>query len=184
MSRCGRTHEAPQSPEMEKMMGARDPTAGELGSNFATKVQGHADTEHVIKVPDVNDIVGLKKKKCIPCEGKNVKKMSEEDARMMLKQAGTGWKIEENDKGELMIKMEITVKSFNKGLELFKRVGEVADAEGHHPDLHLEGWNKVSIVLNTHSVGGLTENDFIMAAKINDIDVADLKKKPKQKFWA
>ena len=56
------------------MMGARDPTAGELGSNFATKVQGHADTEHVIKVPDVNDIVGLKKKKCIPCEGKNVKK--------------------------------------------------------------------------------------------------------------
>ena len=56
--------------------------------------------------------------------------------------------------------------------------------QGHHPDLHLEGWNKVSIVLNTHSVGGLTENDFIMAAKINDIDVADLKKKPKQKFWA
>ena len=42
----------------------------------------------------------------------------------------------------------------------------------------------MSIVLNTHSVGGLTENDFIMAAKINDIDVADLKKKPKQKFWA
>ena len=50
MSRCGRTHEAPQSREVELAMGARDPTAGELGSNFATKVQGHADTEHVIKV--------------------------------------------------------------------------------------------------------------------------------------
>lgn len=163
MSRCGRTHEAPQSPEVEKMMGARDPTAGELGSNFATKVQGHADTEHVIKVPDVNDIVGLKKKKCIPCEGKNVKKMSEEDARMMLKQAGTGWKIEENDKGELMIKMEITVKSFNKGLELFKRVGEVADAEVRrthtltHSLLLFEGWAggcgvpTLSLRLETHS---------------------------------
>ena len=56
--------------------------------------------------------------------------------------------------------------------------------QGHHPDLHLESWNKVRIVLSTHSVGGLTENDFIMAAKINDVDISDLKKKPKQKFWA
>jgi len=45
------------------------------------------------------------------------------------------------------------VKNFTAGLELFKRIADVAEAEKHHPDLHLEGWNNVSAVLNTHSVG-------------------------------
>ena len=45
------------------------------------------------------------------------------------------------------------VQNFTAGLDLFKRIAEVAEAEGHHPDLHLEGWNNVSAVLNTHSVG-------------------------------
>ena len=47
------------------------------------------------------------------------------------------------------------VKNFTAGLELFKRIADVAEAEKHHPDLHLEGWNNVSAVLNTHSVGAL-----------------------------
>ncbi len=45
------------------------------------------------------------------------------------------------------------MRNFSAGLDLFKRIAEVAEAEGHHPDLHLEGWNNVSAVLNTHSVG-------------------------------
>lgn len=51
-------------------------------------------------------------------------------------------------------------------------------------DLHLEGYNKVYADLSTHSLGGLTENDFIMAAKINELDVGDLLPKKKPRFWA
>ena len=50
----------------------------------------------------------------------------------------------------------LQVRNFTAGLELFKRIAEVAEAEGHHPDLHLEGWNNVSAVLNTHSVGAVS----------------------------
>jgi 4a-hydroxytetrahydrobiopterin dehydratase len=60
----------------------------------------------------------------------------------------------------------------------------VADAEGHHPDLHLRSYNHVAVELSTHAVGGLTENDFIMAAKINEIPLDDLLPKRKPQFWA
>jgi 4a-hydroxytetrahydrobiopterin dehydratase len=53
-----------------------------------------------------------------------------------------------------------------QALELVKRVGEVAEAEGHHPDLHITGWNNVAIQFTTHARGGLTQNDFICAAKV------------------
>lgn len=66
-----------------------------------------------------------------------------------------------------------------QGLELFSRVGAVAEAEGHHPDLHLEGWNNVTLSLWTHERGGLTENDFVVAAKIDRLELGDLlSKKP------
>ena len=64
-----------------------------------------------------------------------------------------------------------------KGLECFKRIATVAEEQNHHPDLHLEGYNQIRIELWTHSAGGLTKSDFIMAAKINGIDMSDLIKK-------
>jgi 4a-hydroxytetrahydrobiopterin dehydratase len=54
----------------------------------------------------------------------------------------------------------------------FNKVAAIAEEEDHHPDLHLEGCRKVTIALSTHAVGGLTENDFILAAKINQVPVA------------
>ena len=57
------------------------------------------------------------------------------------------------------------------GIDFFNKVAALAEDEGHHPDLHLEGYRQVTIVLWTHAVGGLTENDFILAAKINQIPV-------------
>ena len=189
--RAGPLAHGPMNPDVERAMGARDPTKGEIHSDFGIKTQGHADTEHVIKPPEsIGEIVGLKNKKCVPCEGgKNVVALSEDEADRLRMQAGAGWRIvkQESNDGKsaiLSLRTDIVVKNFTRGLELFQRIGEVAEQEGHHPDLHLESWNKVSVVLSTHSVGGLTENDFIMAAKINDIDISDLKKKPKQKFWA
>jgi 4a-hydroxytetrahydrobiopterin dehydratase len=57
------------------------------------------------------------------------------------------------------------------GLDFFRRVGDLAEAEGHHPDLHLSGYRNVVLELYTHAVGGLTENDFILAAKIDQLPV-------------
>ncbi|KAL4277745.1 hypothetical protein AHAS_Ahas20G0337900 [Arachis hypogaea] len=69
--------------------------------------------------------------------------------------------------------------TFTKGLEFFKIVADLAESEGHHPDLHLVGWNNVTIEIWTHAVGGLTENDFILAAKIDKLNVNDLlRRKP------
>ena len=64
-----------------------------------------------------------------------------------------------------------TVKNFMAGIDFFNKVAALAEEEGHHPDLHLEGYRQVTIVLWTHAVGGLTENDFILAAKINQVPV-------------
>ena len=96
--------------------------------------QGHADTEHVIKAPTgVADIVGLKSKKCVPCEGKNAVKLSEDEAEKLRMISGSGWRMEKNDKGHPVIAMDITVKNFTKGLELFKRVAEIAEEEVRAP---------------------------------------------------
>ena len=57
----------------------------------------------------------------------------------------------------------------------FNAIGKIAEAEGHHPDLHLTGYRNVAVELSTHAVSGLTENDFILAAKIDKLPV-ELKK--------
>ena len=57
------------------------------------------------------------------------------------------------------------------GMDFFGRVAEVAEDDGHHPDLHLEGYRNVWIELYTHAIGGLSENDFILAAKIDDLPI-------------
>jgi 4a-hydroxytetrahydrobiopterin dehydratase len=57
------------------------------------------------------------------------------------------------------------------GIDFFNAVAKIAEEEGHHPDLHLEGYRKVAIELWTHAIGGLSENDFILAAKIDKVPV-------------
>jgi len=79
---------------------------------------------------------------------------------------------------------EMKARGFSQALEIFQRVSVIANEEGHHPDLHLTGYNNVTIELSTHAVNGLTENDFIIAAKINELDLSDLLKKPKKTYWA
>jgi 4a-hydroxytetrahydrobiopterin dehydratase len=69
------------------------------------------------------------------------------------------------------IRREWRVKDFVTALDFFARVGQVAESEDHHPDLHLTGYRNVAIELSTHAVGGLTENDFILAAKIDQLPV-------------
>jgi len=110
-------------------------------------------------------------KKCKPCEG-GVEPYSAEEAREQLKEL-QGWRITHDGQ---RIRKDWTVKDFMAGIDFFNRCAEVAEADGHHPDLHLEGYRNVSVELWTHAIGGLSENDFILAAKIDELPI-DLKKK-------
>ena len=64
-----------------------------------------------------------------------------------------------------------TVKNFMAGMAFFNEVAKLAEDEGHHPDLHIEGYRNVSIEIWTHAIGGLSENDFILAAKIDALPI-------------
>jgi 4a-hydroxytetrahydrobiopterin dehydratase len=108
----------------------------------------------------------LSKKRCVPCEG-GVPPLSRAEAESFIESV-EGWSLALDAK---MITRNWTMKNFMAGIEFFNQVAAVAEDEGHHPDLHLEGYRRVTISLWTHAVGGLTENDFIMAAKINRLPV-------------
>ncbi len=69
----------------------------------------------------------------------------------------------------LMIEREFQFADFVSALQFTNRVGELAETENHHPNLCLHDWNKVTITTTTHSIGGLSQNDFILAAKINEL---------------
>jgi 4a-hydroxytetrahydrobiopterin dehydratase len=108
----------------------------------------------------------LSNKRCAPCEG-GVPALSLDEARALIERV-EGWGIEPDG---MQISRSWTVKNFMAGIEFFNKVAALAEEEGHHPDLHLEGYRQVTIVLWTHAVGGLNENDFILAAKINQVPV-------------
>src|SRR4051812_19448041 len=104
---------------------------------------------------------GLAGKTCLPCEGQ-IPVLSRAEAGALLGQLD-GW---EFSKDQSRIVRRYTAKNFMAAIEFFNKVTELAEQEGHHPDLHLEGFRNVTIELWTHAVGGLSENDFILAAKI------------------
>jgi len=79
-----------------------------------------------------------------------------------------GWSVTHD--GERIAK-NWTVKNFMAGMDFFNQVAEIAEEEGHHPDLHVVGYRNVTIEIWTHAIGGLSENDFILAAKIDRIPV-------------
>ncbi|XP_010243693.1 PREDICTED: uncharacterized protein LOC104587686 isoform X3 [Nelumbo nucifera] len=117
----------------------------------------------------------LSSKKCVPCDSKDIRPMTEQAANELITKVPE-WNLV-NEGGILKLSRSWKVKAFTKGLELFQAVADVAEAEGHHPDLHLVGWNNVKIEIWTHSVGGLTENDFILASKISALNLQHLLRK-------
>lgn len=84
-----------------------------------------------------------------------------EDAARLRKQLAD-WEVPENRE----LSKRFTFPDFRTALDFVNRVGEVAEQEGHHPDLYLS-WGKVEVKTSTHDAGGLTENDFILAAKVD-----------------
>ena len=108
----------------------------------------------------------LAAKKCVPCEG-GVEPCPVDFSKEQLAKLN-GWKLTEDNK---RICKNWTVKNFVAGLEFFEKVGVLAEAEAHHPDLHLVAYKNVSIEIWTHAIDGLSENDFVLAAKIDQIEV-------------
>ena len=109
----------------------------------------------------------LTQKNCLPCEG-GVEPYTREQAIAQLEKL-EGWELTPDGQ---RIRKDWTTKNFMAGIDFFNKVAEVADEDGHHPDLHIAGYRNVSVELWTHAIGGLSENDFILAAKIDQVPVA------------
>ncbi len=111
-----------------------------------------------------HSIKELTQKKCKPCEG-GVSKLSKKEAEEYLINLPV-WKLN-ND--ATLIRSDYLMKDFDAAIHFINQIAKVSDTEDHHPDLHLTGYRKFSIELSTHAIGGLSENDFILAAKIDGL---------------
>ncbi len=103
--------------------------------------------------------MSLADKKCVPCQG-GVPPLDGEKITEMLRQLQPGWRV--NAQGHLEKSYEF--KDFAQALAFVNRVGAIAEAEGHHPDLYLS-WGKCRVEIWTHKIQGLAESDFYLAAK-------------------
>ena len=104
----------------------------------------------------------LTSKHCVPCEG-GIPSLGPDEIAPLLAQLD-GW----NVVGGKRLAKTYRFPDFAQALAFVNRAGAVAEAEGHHPDLHLS-WGKVGVELITHAIGGLSENDFILAAKLDEV---------------
>ena len=103
----------------------------------------------------------LAEKECIPCKG-GIPPLKGQALAELLKKLGNNWAVI----NEHHLEKEFTFKNFREALAFTNKVGELAEAQGHHPDIGLS-WGRVKITIWTHKIDGLTESDFIMAAKID-----------------
>ena len=106
----------------------------------------------------------LTSKRCKPCEG-GVEACSLEHARAQMDNL-QDWELSQDGK---MISRKFSLKNFVQAMGLLQKVADVAEEDQHHPDLHLTGYRNVRIDLTTHAIQGLSENDFILAAKIDAV---------------
>jgi len=104
--------------------------------------------------------VDLAERECVPCRG-GVPSLAGDRIRELHEELGGSWKVMDDHH----LSKEFEFKDFVDALSFANRVGEIAEREGHHPDLHLS-WGKVRVEIWTHKIDGLTESDFILAAKI------------------
>jgi 4a-hydroxytetrahydrobiopterin dehydratase len=109
-------------------------------------------------------MTALVERHCKPCEGK-VAAYTGEQARSELKQLASDWRLIEDGKA---IKREFAFRDFYRTMSFVNALAHIANIEDHHPDLEV-GYNYCRVRFSTHAIGGLSENDFICAAKIDQI---------------
>lgn len=105
----------------------------------------------------------LAQKECVPCRG-GVPPVQGEELEELLAELDGGWRVVDGHHLEKVFEFE----DWAAAQEFVNRVGDLAEAQGHHPDLHLS-WGRVGVELWTHKIDGLTESDFVMAAKIEEV---------------
>lgn len=105
----------------------------------------------------------LARKTCVPCRG-GVPPLKGAELARLASELGDAWQVV----GEHHLEREFAFRSFRDALAFTNAVGEIAEGQGHHPDIHL-AWGKVRIQVWTHKIDGLTESDFILAARIGAI---------------
>lgn len=105
----------------------------------------------------------LSEKKCVPCEG-GVSPIKGDTLKKLQTELANDWQVVD----ERHLEKEFAFPDFKSALKFANKVGAVAETEGHHPDIYL-AWGKVGVKIWTHAVNGLTENDFILAAKIGTL---------------
>ena len=108
----------------------------------------------------------LSEKKCIPCEG-NIPAFKIEEIHKYLKKVD-GWNVKNNENNKYYLEKEFKFKNFLESQNFINKVGNIAETEGHHPDI-IFGWGYAKIKIFTHAIKGLAESDFILAAKIDRI---------------
>jgi 4a-hydroxytetrahydrobiopterin dehydratase len=101
----------------------------------------------------------LASKQCVPCRG-GVPPLKGAELEALLRQVDHGWRVID----EHHLEKDYQFKNFREALDFTMRVGELAEAQGHHPDIHLS-WGKVRLTVWTHKIDGVTESDFVFAAK-------------------
>ena len=105
----------------------------------------------------------LTAKSCVPCKG-GVPPLQGDGLSALKSQLPDGWRVVEGHH----LEKEFTFDDFRDALGFTNKVGELAEAEGHHPDIYL-AWGKVKLTIWTHKIDGLTESDFILAAKADKL---------------
>jgi 4a-hydroxytetrahydrobiopterin dehydratase len=106
-------------------------------------------------------MAALAEKECVPCKG-GVEQLKGNDLRTLAAELNPGWQIVR----EHHLEREFKFKDFREALTFTNKVGELAEEQGHHPDIYLS-WGKVKVTIWTHKIDGLTESDFVLAAKID-----------------
>ena len=108
----------------------------------------------------------LFEKKCVPCKG-GIPSFDIKEIHKYLKKVD-GWNVKQNEKKYYFLEKKFNFKNFVKSQKFVNLVGDLSEKEGHHPDI-LFGWGYSIVKIYTHAIEGLHENDFILAAKIDQI---------------
>jgi len=108
----------------------------------------------------------LSKKKCVPCEG-GILPFDISEIHKYQKKID-GWEVSQNNKKIYFLEKNFIFKNFIDSNNFINKVGKISDEESHHPDISF-GWGYAKIIITTHAIEGLSENDFILAAKIDQI---------------
>jgi 4a-hydroxytetrahydrobiopterin dehydratase len=106
----------------------------------------------------------LAEKDCVPCKG-GLPPLKGAELSKLSGQLESGWQVV----NEHHLEKEYSFKNFREALDFTNKIGELAEAQGHHPDIYL-AWGKVKLTIWTHKIDGLTESDFVLAAKADQLN--------------